>query len=462
VLGWRSARLLASLPPKELPRLDEVRMDVTVLIFALGITIASGLFFGILPALRASRLEPARPRERRGSRSALVIAEVALAFVLAVGTGLLAKSFVQLTSVDAGFDATNILTLTPEPTPVGRYASPQGLLGYYRAIVDKVRTVPGVLDAAMVSNVPLSHTEPAKLRIQGDPDLTASHAPGADIFWASPDYFRVLKITLQRGRFFNDHDDIDETPVALISESLAKSRFPDSDPLGRRIQLGPRQDPGQQDNDPWFTIVGIVGDVRNNGFDQPPDEAVYIPQAADPFHYTRLVVRTAGDPMSFQRVVLAAIREVDPLQPVFHVQPLNAYVASYLAGRAFTLTLIGLFGTMALLLAAIGIYGVISYTVSQRTREVGIRMALGAGRLAVLKLILQDVFVLLAGGLASGFLCASALTRFLSHLLFEVRPTDLPTSAGVAFILSCVALFAAYIPARRAMSVDPAQALRSE
>jgi putative ABC transport system permease protein len=453
-VGWRGTIVLASLAPKELPRLDEVHMDTSVLLFGIGISLLTGLLFGIFPALRASRLKGSSTQGR--VRNLLVMAEFALAFVLAVGAGLLAKSFSRLTAVNAGFDSHHVLTLTATLTG-DRYATAQATLLYYRQIVDKVRAVPGILSAGMISNVPLSHPEPLKLRIEGRPSLTDSEAPSADVYWVSPEYFRVLKIPLKHGRFFTNQDGVVEPPAAIVSESLVRSRFTGLDPIGKRIQLG-----SQQEHGPWFTIVGIVGDVRNNGLDQEPDQAVYIPQAVDPFHYTRLLARTAGDPMSFEKAIRAAIREVDPAQAVFHVQPMDDYVAAFLSDRSFTLTLISLFGTLALLLAAVGIYGVISYTVGLRTREVGIRMALGAERVAIMKMILRDVLMLLAGGLATGYLCAITLTRFLSHLLFEVRPTDVVTSASVALVLASVAILAAYLPARRAAAVDPSQALRSE
>jgi putative ABC transport system permease protein len=454
LLAWRGIRALASLAPKELPRFDEIHMDATVLLFGVGVSLATGLLFGILPALRVSRQQ--QVRDRGGLRNLLVIAEVAIAFVLVVGTGLLGKSFLRLTAVDAGFDPHNILTLTP--TLAGsRYATPEATLRYYRQVVEKVRAVPGVLSAGMISNLPLSHTEPMKLRVEGRPSLSDSEAPSADVFWTSPDYFRVLKIPLKRGRFFTDQDGVGQAPSAIVSESLVKSRFPDSQPIGQRIQLG-----SQHDRGPWFTIVGVAGDVRQNGYDREPDEAVYVPQAVEPDHYTRLVARTAGEPRNFEKAVRAAIREIDPLQPVFHVQPMDDYVTAFLADRSFTLSLIALFGTMALLLAAVGIYGVVSYTVGLRRHEVGIRMALGAERPAILRMILRDVLVLLGWGLAAGFLSALVLTRFLSHMLFEVRRTDVTTSAGVAFVLACVALLAAYFPAQRAARVDPTQALRSE
>jgi putative ABC transport system permease protein len=455
LLGWRGTSLLVALAPKELPRFDEIGMDATVLAFGVGVSLATGLLFGILPAIRASRL-PVRAATRGGLRSLLVIAEVALAFVLVVGTGLLGKSLLRLTAVDAGFDSHHILTLTPTAVG-GRYATPEAMLRYYRRVIEKVRAIPGILSAGMISNVPLSHTEPMKLRVEGRPSVGDAVAPNADVFWASPDYFRVLKIPLKRGRFFTDQDGLGDPPAALVSESLVRSHFAVSQPIGQRIQLGPQQEHG-----PWFTIIGIVGDVRQNGFDREPDEAVYVPQAVEPDHYTRLVARTAGDPMNFERAIRAALREIDPLQPVFHVQPMDDYVASFFADRSFTLTLIGLFGTSALLLAAVGVYGVISYTVGLRTREVGIRMALGAGRLTILRLILRDVLVWLAWGLAAGFLSALVLTRFLSHMLFEVRSSDVTTSATVTLVLASVALLAGYVPALRAARVDPNQALRSE
>jgi putative ABC transport system permease protein len=454
-LGWRGAAVLVVLAPKELPRLDEVRLDAAVLLFGLGVSLATGLLFGILPALRASRLHGAGVRPH-GLRNVLVVAEVALAFVLAIGTGLLAKSFLRLAAVDAGFDPHHIFTLTLTLTGT-RYDTPEATRAYYRQVLEKVRAVPGVLSDGLVDNVPLSHTDPEKLRIEGDPDISDSAAPSADVFWASPDYLRVLNIPLKGGRFFTDRDGVSGPPVAIVSESLVKARFGSAQPIGRRIQLGPRQQRG-----PWFTIVGVAGDVRNNGFDHEPDQAVYVPQALDLDHYSRLVVRTAGDPMNFEKPIRAAIREVDPLQAVFHIQRMDDYVAAFLADRSFTLTLIGLFGSLAVLLAAFGIYGVISYTVGLRTREVGIRMALGAERFAILRMILRDVLVLLAWGLAAGFLSALMLTRFLAHMLFEVHPTDLATSASVTLLLACVAVLAGYLPARRAAAVDPTQALRSE
>jgi putative ABC transport system permease protein len=453
VFAWQGTSALASLAPKELPRLDEIRLDAPVLLFGLAVSVITGLAVGVIPAWRSS--QPAAPAGSR-LRNLLVISEVALAFVLAVGAGLLGKSFLRLTAVDPGFNPHHVLTMTP--TLAGKpYETHDATLRYYRQVVERVRAVPGILSAGMVTNVPLSHTEPVVFRIDGRPAVRDSEAPLCDMYMASPGYFRVLEIPLKRGRFFTDEDAVSAPPVMLVSESFARLRFPDSDPLGRRIKLGL-----QSENEPWAEIVGIVGDVRQTGFDSEPNQSVYLPQAVHPFHYSRLVARTAGAPMRFERAVRAAIREIDPTQPVFHVQPMDDYVSSSLADRTFMLALISLFGTLALLLAGIGIYGVISYTVDLRTREVGIRVALGAGRRTILRMVFQDVLILLAWGFAAGLLAAFALTRFLSHLLFEVRPTDVATSASVVLLLSSVALFASYLPARRAASIDPALALRSE
>jgi putative ABC transport system permease protein len=459
LLAWPGVAILTSLAPRELPRLDEVRIDAGVLLFALGASLLAGLIVAIAPARRAARinLNDALKRPARGGlRSLLVIAEVAMAFVLAVGAGLLGKSLLRLTAVDAGFDPHHILTLTLT-LGANRSHSEDAARRYYRQVEQNLRTVPGVLDIGLVDNVPLSHTIPVKFRVGGGPSVSDTNAPAADLFRASPGYFRVLKIPLRRGRLFTEQDGITGPPAVIVSESFARSQFPGADPIGQSIQLGPTNEHG-----PWLTIAGVVGDVRQEGLDLAPDQAIYLPQAADPLDYIRLLVRTEGDPSRYERAIRNAVRLADPGQPVFHVQPMEAYVASSLADRTFTLTLIGLFGSIALLLAAIGIYGVISHTVGLRTRELGIRMALGAARGTIMRMVLRDVLILLASGLVAGFFAALALTRFLSHLLFQVRPTDITTSASVALVLASVALLAGSVPALRAAAIDPNLALRSE
>ncbi len=459
LLAWPAVAVLTSLAPRELPRLDEVRMDAGVLLFALLASLAAGLLVAIAPAWRAARinLNDALKRPRRGGlRNLLVIAEVAMAFVLAVGAGLLGKSLLRLTAVDSGFDPHHILTLTLT-LGSNRSHSEDVARQYYRQVEQNLRAVPGVLDIGLVDNVPLSHTIPVKFRVESRPSVSDTGASAADLFRASPGYFRVLKIPLRRGRLFTEHDGISGPPTVIVSESFARSQFPGVDPVGQSLQLGLANEHG-----PWLTIAGVVADVRQEGLDQPADQAVYIPQAANPLDYIRLLVRTEGDPLRYERAIRNALRLADPGAPVFHVQLMDDYIASSLADRTFTLTLIGLFGSIALLLAAVGIYGVISHTVGLRTRELGIRMALGAARGTIMRMVLRDVLILLASGLAAGFFTALALTRFLSHLLFEVRPTDIATSATVALLLATVALLAATVPAVRAAAIDPNLALRSE
>ena len=467
LVGLLGASAIASFAPRELPRLDEIHMDGRVLLFALSITVLTGFVFGTAPAWSASRVDVNDALKRTGGvagrasggglRNALVILDVALAFALVVATGLLGRSFQNLRTVDAGFNPHNVLTMTPAITSMNQYATPEGRLRYYRQVIDKVRAVPGIEAVGMVSNVPLSHSEPAKLRIEGHPFLTDAQAPSADVFWISPDYVRVLAIPLMRGRLLTDHDGVEGAPAALVSESFAKKRFAGADSIGRRIQLGPLQERG-----PWLTIVGIVGDVRYDALDREPREAVYQPQAMNPFHYTRLVARTAGDPWRFERAVRAAIREVDPTQTVFHVQPMGDYVASSLAERSFALALIALFGVLALLLSAVGIYGVVSYSVVQRTPEIGVRAALGATRGSVLVLVLRQGMALTGIGLFLGLAIALGGARLLASFLFGVGSTDPTTLAATAGLLAGASALASYLPARAATRIDPLEALRAD
>jgi len=441
-------------------------VDAQVLIFALSITVVTGFVFGMAPAWSASRVDVNDALKRTGGlagrasggglRNALVVMELALAFVLIVATGLLGRSFHNLTTVDAGFNPHNVLSLTPAITPGSRFATAEGRLGYYRQIIESVRTVPGVTAAGMVSNVPLSHSEPMKARIEGQPSLSDVETPTADVFWISPDYLRVLEIPLKHGRFLTDRDGAG-VPAALVSESFARIRFRGTDPIGHRIQLG-----SQQERGPWSVIVGIVGDVRYDRLDREPGQAIYQLQAMNPFHYTRLVARTAGDPWRFERAVRAAIRDVDPAQAVFHVQPMDYYIASSLADRSFALALIALFGVLALLLSAVGIYGLVSYSVVQRTPELGVRAALGASRGNLFALILRQGMMLTGMGLGLGFLIALGVTRLLASFLFGVGSTDTSTLVATAGILASVAATACYMPARTATRIEPVAALRAD
>jgi len=467
LLAMWGTSAIAWFGPEEIPRVNRIHVDAGVLLFGLAISLVTGILFGLAPALRASRVDlndtlkdagkSTAGQSGRGLRNLLVTAELALAFVLVVGAGLLGKSFLRLMRVDPGFDPRRVLTLNTFIYGT-RYQKPEAALGYFQQVLDRLRATPGVERAALTSVLPLSgNFDRRSFQIQDRRLSSDAEAPAADTYSVSPDYFQVMKIPVKRGRVFTDQDRMGAPLVAVISESCANFQFPNQDPIGKHIQLG-----GRADDKPWMTIVGIVGDVRQYGLDQASNMAAYVAQAQDVNFAYQLVARTALDPGLLERTVREAFFAVDKTQPVFLVTSLEKYIQGSLAQRTFTLALLGLFGALALGLAAVGIYGVVSYTVSLRTREVGIRIALGAGRGDVLGLILRQGLAVTGVGLAAGFLASLVLARFLASLLYQVRPVDLATSAIVAVLLSVAALAASYIPARRAARVDPMIALRCE
>jgi len=324
-------------------------------------------------------------------------------------------------------------------------------------VMEKLRATPGVEGSAMVSTLPLNGFDRRGFHIQDRPVANPSDVPGADTYSITPEYFQVMRIPLERGRQFTKQDREGAPLVAIISEKTARTLWPNQEPIGKHIQLG-----GRDDSKPWATIVGIVGDTRQYGLEQEAGISAYLPLAQNTNFGYQMVIRTTGDPRMIEQAARAAFAATDKTQPVFNLQPLDDYLKSTLSQRTFTMALLAMFGVLAMLLAAVGIYGVISYAVSLRTREVGIRMALGARRGDVLRMILREGLVLAGTGLVVGFVASLGLSRFLESLLFEVRPVDLETSAVVAIGLTVVALAASLLPARRAMSVDPTVALRYE
>jgi putative ABC transport system permease protein len=466
-LAWWGTFALVGLGPKQLPRAHEVRIDQPVLLFTLVVSVVAGLLFGMVPALRASRVDPneslkesgrsTEGRSRSVYRNVLVVVELALAFVLAMGAGLLGKSLVRLLNVDPGYDAHNVLTAGLYVYGDRYHEKPEAELNYYEQAIQRLRSTPGVEGVAMASNLPLMSFDRAAFHIQDRPLANDAEAPSADRYSVSPDYFQVLRIPLKRGRLFTDADRKGAPLVAIISESCARTLFPNQDPIGKHIQMGARRDDKE-----WMTIVGIVGDIRQYGLDQPSNMEAYMPQAQDvSFGYT-VAVRTTGDPRRMEETVRQAFLSADNTQPVFHVRPLEDYVAASLAARRFTLMLLGLFGTLALVLAAVGIYGVISYAVSLRTRELGIRLALGAPQQNIFAMVLGQGLTIVAIGLGLGLVASFALTRFLASMLFQVKPVDMLTTLAVVVTLGGIALLANYVPARRASRVDPNEALRCE
>ncbi len=464
LLAFWATSALVTYAARQLPRAGEIHVDAPVLGFTLAASLLSVLLAGIVPALRSSRVDLAdslrdmgrstESRSRHGLRRLLVTAELALAFTLVMGAGLLGKSFLRLTGVNPGYDPHNVLTLSTYVYGE-RYQKPAAELNYYEQVMERLRAIPGIESAAMVSTLPMASFDRRGFHIQDRPLANESSAPAADAYSVSPDYFRVMRIPLKRGRYFNSGDRAGTPKVALISESCALSQFPREDPIGWHIQLG-----GRHDDKEWLTIVGIVGDVRQYGLDRPSTMEAYLAQAQDLSFGYNLVARTTNDPSRLVKAVRAAFFAVDPTQPVYQVHPLEDYVSDTLAARTFTLALLAVFGLLALALAAIGIYGVISYAVSLRTREVGIRMALGARQSTVLAMVMRQGLLLAGVGIAFGIGASLALTRFLATLLYEVRPADPATSIATALGLAALALCATCLPARRAARIDPTAALR--
>jgi putative ABC transport system permease protein len=374
-----------------------------------------------------------------------------------MGAGLLGKSMVRLLNVDPGFDAHHVLTAGLYVYGDRYHDRPEAELNYYKQAMERLRSTPGIEGVAVASNLPLLTFDRTALHIQDRPLANDAEAPSADRYSVSPEYFQVLRIPLKRGRLFTDADRQGAPLVAIISESCARKLFSDEDPIGKHIQLG-----GRHNDKEWMRIVGIVGDIRQYGLDQPSNMEAYLPHAQDLSFGYNAVVRTTGDASLMEQTVRQAFLSADNTQPLFHVRPLEDYVAGSLAARRFTLTLLALFGGLALILAAIGIYGVISYAVSLRTREIGIRLALGAQQRSILEMVLRQGLLIAAGGLGLGLLASFALTRLLATLLFQVGTADVVTTLSVAAMLAAVAVLANYVPARRASHIDPNEALRCE
>jgi putative ABC transport system permease protein len=451
--------------PKELARLDAVRIDGRVLLFTLGVSVATAVLSGLAPAWAAARADVNDVLKRSAGfagrafgkrlRGGLVVVDIALAFLLVLATGLLGRSYGKLLTLDAGFDPGSVLTLTPVIGSRPFTATREGLVDYYRRLMERVAAVPGVSAVGMVSNVPLSNIEPAPVRTDADAQLPDADVPAADIFIAGGGYFEALRIPLVRGRLISDHDGAPDAAAVVVSESFAARRFT-GDPIGQRLRIR------FAGIDQPARIVGVVGDVRYDRLERAPGQAIYVPQALYPFHYTRLVVRTSGEAAALQRAILSSIREFDPLLGVFHVQPMADYVDSALAERRFPLALFASFGTLALALAGIGLYGVVSHSLVLRTPEFGVRVALGARPSQILALVLRQALVLVAGGLAAGVLAALAVSRILASAVFGIAAIDPPSVALTAAALGAVTVAATLLPARTAIRIDPVAALRAD
>ena len=471
-LAWAGVRLLVARAPTTVPRLGELNVDAGVLILTLGIAVATGILLGLLPVAHAGGRnlseglrEGARGQsgslERMRGRALLVVSEMALAVLLVIGAGLTVRSFINLQNIDPGFDARNVLTLRVS-LPAQRYQTVESVVGFYQQLADQVRNLHGVRSAGLVRQLPLA-TEigDAGMAIEGRP--TPPGEPGRSADWqvVTPGYFEAMGERLITGRFFDARDTPDGLPVMAINQTLAREYFGDVDPLGQRIRVG-------GPDDPFRTIVGVIGDVHHNGLTAPVKRKWFVPHNqwgnmfGNPRRAMTLVARTTSDPRLLLAPLSTILRQMDPDLPITQVTTLGEVLAVATQEQRFTMVLMAGFALLALVLAAVGIYGVISYAVSQRTREVGIRLALGAERSTVLKLILRQGLTPAIAGIGAGLVIAMLLTRYLGTLLYGVAPLDLVTFTTIPALLFVVATASVCIPAMRASRVAPVEALRTE
>ena len=468
ILGAWGISALGYLLPADSLKSMGVRMDVSVFLFAAFIVVLVAFAFGLIPALQTSRPDLHETLKEGGRsatstyaqnrlRGALAIAETALALVLLVGAGLMLKSLYHLIQVSPGFQPAHVLTMEMD-LRTDRYSKAPAILNFWQQLLDRVRVIPGVETAALGSSIPLSgdHSR-GDVTIEGLPIPGPGEFPHPDRHTISTAYLTAMSIPLLRGRNFSDSDNETAPDVALINSTMARRFWADGDPIGKRFLWG------HPDTDKkWFTIVGVVADTKLYGLDNPARLEIYYPYLQRPNSDMNLVVRSAVDPSSLTASIRAAVAAIDKDQPIFAVHTMQELVDDSISTRRLTLVLLGIFSALALILAAIGIYGVVAYSVALRTQEIGIRMALGAQSQDVLRLVLGQGARIAFFGVAIGLAAAAALARLLSSLLFSVSASDPITFATVAVLLIAVALLACYIPARRALRVDPIIALRYE
>jgi predicted permease len=466
---WGIGALVAALPVNQLnalPFLKTLKIDTGILAFSVGLSFLTGFVFGLAPALQSSRLDLNEVLKEGGRnttggaghrlRSAMVMTEIALAVVLLVGAGLMMKSLLRLLDANVGFKTDNLLTMTVI-APAGKYTDANRQESFNEQLTQRIQTLPGVSGAGTVNILPINPGNTTRFNVEGDPVPPPGQEVEANIRNVSDTYFQTLGIQLIAGRMFDDRDKADAPGVAIIGKSVADRLFAGRDPIGRRINYTGIQ--GQPD-----VIVGVVSDVKITGLDEAVKPVLYYPFRQNTSVAANLIVRTNADPTALANAVRTEIRNLEPDVAIFNLRTMNELISTSPASfmRRFPALLISIFAGVALLLASIGIYGVVSYSVSQQTHQIGVRMALGAQASDILKMVLRQGLVLALAGVGVGVLAALGLTRLLSSLLYDVRPNDPATFAIVAGSLFAVALLACYIPARRATKVDPLVALRYE
>ena len=465
-LAYWGVQLLVALGPDSIPRLRGISIDPRVLIFTFVVSLLTGLAFGLVPAVQASRADvndalKEGSRGSTGGRSALrnvfIVAEVSLALVLLVGAGLMVRSFIHLHGVKTGFETDHVLTMRIQ-LPGAKYRDDQQRVAFFKQAQERISALPGVKLIGAINFLPLNGlASSTSFHIAGQPPVAPEQAPGTEVRVISGPYFAAMGIPLIKGRAFDEHDGA-SSRVVVVNETFARRFFPNEDAIGKRVEInwGPVGQP------PLDEIVGIVGDIREAALQRDPNPAIYWPMMREPYPFMNLIVRSTVDPMRLAASIQREIRGIDPDQPVAEVRTLDAVVAKSIARPRFDTLLLGIFAAVALVLASVGLYGVMNYSATQRTHEIGIRMALGASRSDILRLVVGNGMLLTLIGIGIGLAGALALTRTMQTFLFGISASDLLTFAGVPTLLALVALFATLIPARKATRVDPTVALRCE
>ena len=472
LLALASLKWVRILGPGSVPRLDDISIDGRVLLFTLFISLVAGTIFGLAPALRVSHIDLHSTLKEggRGSagagamwgrgkslRKSLVISELALSVLLLIGATLLVRSFANLQSVSPGFNPKNVLTM--ELTMTGdRYRQAQAVLSTYKQTMEQLARLPGVTYVGAITSLPLSQMFAwGPITVEGRIPPPGENFINADIRVITGHYFEAMQIPLREGRFFNESDTKTSPPVGIVDEYMAKELWPNQSPLGKRLHNG-----GITDKEPWITVVGVVGRIKQYTLDSDSRIAIYYPQTQFVTSEMNVVVRTSGDPAALYSAAREQIQSVDGDLPIFHVEAMEQRVQESLARRRFAMLLLSLFAGLAVALAMIGIYGVVSYVVNQGTREIGIRLALGAMPRAILRLVIGRGMRLAIPGVVIGLLGSLVCTQMMRGLLFGVSPLDPLTFIAVPSLLVSVALLASFIPAQRATRVDPTVSLRSE
>ncbi|HEX8184625.1 MAG TPA: ABC transporter permease, partial [Blastocatellia bacterium] len=468
LLALWATSLIESLGAQVTPLLNGVEIDHRVLQFTILISLLTGIVFGLAPALHVSKpdlneslKEGGRNSGAGSSRSslrrALVVSEVAMALVLLICAGLLIKSVMRLRNVSPGFNTENALTMNVN-LPGAKYPKPATWVAFYDQIIERIESLPGVQSAGVTSVLPLSGNFDGRSLAVEDRPKPRGEEISVDLYIVTPGYLRTMAIPLMKGRALAEQDTDNQPLVALINETMAKELWPGEDPVGKRIKF-----PGSARNpQPWRTVVGVVNDVKQYGLDKKAPMQIYLPEAQYPTSFMTLVVRTSVEPASMIAAIKSEILAAGPDQAVYDIRTIEQLLSESISLRRFAMMLLIIFGGVALTLAAVGIYGVISYSVTQRTHEIGIRLALGAGRRDVLKLVVGQGMMYALTGIAIGVAASFALTRLMASLLYGVSATDGATFILISLALTGVALGATFVPARRAMKVDPMVALRYE